>query len=117
MEIKDDIYISHRIEDKSLVSLINSSSVQRLKDISQLGIPDEYSHRKGFSRYEHSLGVLILLKNLGASLEEQVAGLLHDVSHTPFSHVMDWVIGDPSKEDYQDNIHKLYQSCCQNYHR
>jgi hypothetical protein len=77
-----------------------------LKDISQLGMPDKYYHIKGFSRYEHSLGVRILLKNLGAGLEEQIAGLLHDVSHPPFSHVIDWVIGDPTKEDYQDRIHE-----------
>ena len=31
--------------------------------------------------------------------------MLHDASHTAFSHVIDWVIGDPNKENYQDNIH------------
>lgn len=47
----------------------------------------------------------ILLNRLGASEEEQVAGLLHDISHTAFSHLIDWVIGDSSKEDYQDKRH------------
>ena len=68
-------------------------------------MPDNYYWRKGFSRYEHSLGVLILLRKLGAGLEEQIAGLLHDVSHTVFSHLVDWISGDPTKEDYQDNNH------------
>jgi hypothetical protein len=77
-----------------------------LKDISQLGMPDEYYHLPGFSRYEHSLGVMILLKKLGAGVEEQISGLLHDVSHPPFSHVIDWAIGDPTKDDYQDKIHE-----------
>jgi uncharacterized protein len=108
MKIKDNLYGFQIIEDKSLISLINSDSIQRLKDISQLGMPDEYYHIKGFSRYEHSIGVMVLLKNLGASLEEQVAGLLHDASHAPFSHVVDWAIGDPTKEDYQDNIHQEF---------
>jgi HD superfamily phosphohydrolase len=106
MKINDRIYGMQEINQKILVELINSKSVQRLKDISQLGMPDEYYHLPGFSRYEHSLGVLILLKNLGARLEEQIAGLLHDVSHPPFSHVIDWAIGDPTKEDYQDKIHE-----------
>ena len=49
---------------------------------------------------------MILLKKLGAGLNEQIAGLLHDVSHKAFSHIVDWVIGDPTKEDYQDTIHE-----------
>jgi len=106
MKINDRIYGLQEINEKILIELINSKSVQRLKDISQLGMPDEYYHLPGFSRYEHSLGVMILLKNLGARLKEQIAGLLHDVSHPPFSHVIDWAIGDPTKEDYQDKIHE-----------
>lgn len=108
MEIEDRVYGKHCIEEEVLMNLINSKALDRLKDISQLGMPDEYYFMKGYNRYEHSLGVLILLKKLGASLEEQVAGLLHDVSHTPFSHVIDWVIGDPNKEDYQDENHKAF---------
>lgn len=108
MEIEDKVYGVEKINKEILTDLIKSDSLQRLKDISQLGMPDEYSNLKGFSRYEHSVGVMVLLKRLGAGLEEQVAGLLHDVSHTPFSHVIDWVIGDPTKEDYQDKIHKEF---------
>jgi len=108
MKIEDRVYGTVIINNKILVDLIKSDSLQRLKDISQLGVPDEYYHIKGFSRYEHSTGVMIFLKKFGAGLEEQVAGLLHDVSHTPFSHVIDWAIGDPTKEDYQDNIHEKF---------
>ena len=104
MEIKDRVYGVQKIEENVILDLINSNSLKRLKDISQLGIPDAYLSFPGFSRYEHSLGTMILLKKLGATLEEQVAGLLHDISHTPFSHVIDWVVGDPTKEDYQDKI-------------
>lgn len=103
MEIRERIYGDENVEEKVLIDLINSPSVQRLKDISQLGMPDKYSWKKGFSRYEHSVGVMVLLKKLGASVKEQIAGLLHDVSHTTFSHVIDWVVGNPEKEDYQDN--------------
>lgn len=66
-------------------------------------MPQEYYHKKVYSRFDHSLGVFLFLRKLGAGLDEQIAGLLHDISHTAFSHVIDWVIGDPTKEDYQDN--------------
>ncbi len=107
MEIKDKIYGDEEIKEDVLIDLINSDSVQRLKGVAQWGIPNEYYHKKnGFSRYDHSVGVMMFLRKMGANLNEQIAGLLHDVSHTAFSHVIDWAIGDPTKEDYQDNIHE-----------
>jgi HD superfamily phosphohydrolase len=105
MKVYDKLYGKKEIREGVLLDLINSKPVQRLKKVSQLGMPDEYYFKRGYSRYKHSLGVLLLLKHLGASLEEQVAGLLHDVSHTAFSHVVDWIVGDPTKEDYQDKSH------------
>lgn len=102
MKIKDRVYGREEINEQVLIDLINSTVVQRLKEISQFGLPDKYYHLPTFSRFEHSVGVMILLRRLGAGLEEQIAGLLHDVSHTAFSHVIDWVIGDPTKEDHQD---------------
>jgi uncharacterized protein len=106
IKIGDSVYGEFTIWEPVLIELINSREIQRLKGIAQFGMPDEYYHKKGaFSRYDHSIGVFLLLRRLGAEIEEQVAGLLHDVSHTAFSHVVDRVIGDPTKEDYQDNIH------------
>jgi len=102
MKINDRVYGEIEVNEPVLIELINCGSMQRLKRVSQMGMPDEYYHKKGFSRYEHSVGVMILLKKLGASLLEQIAGLLHDVSHTAFSHVIDWVIGDVENESYQD---------------
>ncbi len=106
MKIIDNIYGEEEINEQVLIDLINSQEIQRLKEISQFGLPERYYHIPVFSRYEHSIGVLILLRRLGANLDEQIAGLLHDISHTAFSHVIDWVIGDPTKEDHQDNIYK-----------
>ena len=105
MDVNDSVYGFARIEEPVLIDLINSKAVQRLKGISQQGLPKGYYHLDPFSRYEHSIGVLIILRRLNALLEEQMAGLLHDVSHTAFSHVIDQVFGDPLKETYQDETH------------
>lgn len=106
MKIEDRLYGSAEIGNPVILELLESQELQRLKDVSQLGIPDEFYHFKGFNRYEHSIGVFLLLKYCRTNLEEQVAGLLHDISHTPFSHVYDWVMGRNEKEDSQDKAHK-----------
>lgn len=108
MIINDKIYGKVEINSPVIIELIKSRPMQRLKKISQFGVPDEFYHLKSFKRFEHCLGVMILLKKLGASEEEQIAGLLHDVSHTAFSHVVDWVIGEGGNEEFQDNQHGSY---------
>ncbi|MFH0890039.1 MAG: HD domain-containing protein [Candidatus Aenigmatarchaeota archaeon] len=105
MIINDRIYGSFEIKEEILLELLESGPVQRLKNIAQYGVPDEYYMFKNYSRYEHSVGVMLLVRRLGASVEEEVAGLLHDVSHTAFSHVVDWVLGSGEREDHQDKIH------------
>ena len=107
MQLYDCVYGGFDVTEPLLTKLIESKPVQRLKKISQFGIPSHLcrSGYKAFTRYEHSIGVMFLLRSLGATLEEQAAGLLHDVSHTAFSHIIDYVFGDPSVEDYQDNLH------------
>lgn len=105
MRVRDRVYGEFEIEEDVLVSLIKSDAIQRLKGIAQFGLPDEFYHFQGFTRYEHSIGVMLLLRSLRADLKEQIAGLLHDVSHTAFSHVVDWTIGDREREEFHDENH------------
>lgn len=104
MRVFDNVYGEIEITEPVLLDLINSPSLQRLKGINQQGMPREYYYTEVFSRFDHSLGVAILLKKLGAKLDEQIAGLIHDISHTAFSHLVDWIVEDPSKEEHQDKI-------------
>ncbi|MGY5386168.1 HD domain-containing protein [Bacillus spizizenii] len=102
MEINDVIYGQHHI-DKVLEELIKSAPVQRLKGIYQGGASFLVNRKWDVTRYEHSIGVMLLIKKLGGTIEEQIAGLLHDVSHTAFSHVID-VVFENEAEDYHENI-------------
>lgn len=106
MDIEDNVWGSYHIDEPFLVELIESAPVKRIKNIAQSGLVDGDYPRKTFSRYEHSVGVMLCLRYIGASVEEQAAGLLHDVSHTAFSHTVDRVLGDIQKCDYQDNRHE-----------
>lgn len=84
---------------------MNSRPVQRLKGIYQGGASYFVNHRWNVTRYEHSAGVMLLIRKLGGSVEEQIAGLLHDVSHTAFSHVIDYVY-DNEEEDFHELIYR-----------
>lgn len=108
MIIADKVYGTREVTSPLLIELIESSAMRRLKGIAQLGMPDELNSRDGYSRYNHCVGVMLLLKMFGASEEEQVAGLLHDVSHTAFSHVIDFVVAQGGDEDFQDRNHERY---------
>jgi hypothetical protein len=108
MKIKDRVYGIHEITSPVIVELLDCPSVQRLRNIGQLGIPKEFETRSfKFSRYDHSVGVMLLLKMLGADEEEQIAGLLHDVSHTAFSHTID-ILFRRKTEDFQDSQHERF---------
>ena len=105
----DTFYGSIEVGEPVLIDLIHSPAMQRLKKVHQYGICFYTTYKENYTRYDHSLGVFTILRLKGASLEEQIAGLLHDVSHTAFSHVGDWVFGKEFQEqDYQSTIHTLY---------
>lgn len=108
-EMIDTFYGAIDVEEPVLIELIHSPAMQRLKSIHQYGVAYYTTHREEYNRFDHSLGVFAILRLKGASLEEQIAGLLHDVSHTVFSHVGDWVFGKEYQEDdYQSTIHRLF---------
>ncbi len=111
MIVDDRVHGKSEITEPAMLNIISSRTFQRLKGISNLGIPKEFipGGENDFTRYDHCIGVMLILRKLGATLEEQVAGLVHDVSHTAFSHVVDHVIKeDGSGEDYQDSIHHTF---------
>ncbi|AFD06591.1 HD domain-containing protein [Solitalea canadensis] len=99
----DTIYGEIEIE-KLLSSLINTKPFQRLKNIHQGGAIIIANSALNNTRFEHSIGVMILIKKLGGSIEEQIAGLLHDISHTAFSHLIDYVL-ELDDENYHERIY------------
>lgn len=92
--IHDAVYGIITLEEPLLEALIATPAFQRLRHISQSGVSGLLGIAPDFSRYDHSLGVMLLLRRLGAPLKEQAAGLLHDLSHTAFSHVADFVYAE-----------------------
>ena len=107
MVYKDIVYGKLEFSEPVILDLINSNVLQRLKDIDQIGYFHHYfPNLETFSRLEHSLGVFALLRKSNALIEEQIAGLIHDVSHAVFSHCIDYVLdsGSEKNHSHQDDI-------------
>ena len=81
------------------LSVISLPLVQRLRHISQMGFVNYVYPSANHSRFEHSLGVAVLVEKIRNSLNKdekhisqndflnlRLAALLHDVGHCLFSH-------------------------------
>jgi HD superfamily phosphohydrolase len=107
MRWNDRVYGESSLDDPGLVRLVATPTFQRLKGIKQAG-PSAFAHPfKTVTRFEHSLGVYALLTRLGAPLRERVAGLLHDVSHTAFSHAVDFLFAS-EEQDHHESLKPLF---------
>lgn len=87
MKFYDVVFGDSTVEDPEIIKIINHPSMQRLKRIWISAYGYLYDLKRNSTRYEHSLGVYLLLRASRASKEEQIAGLIHDISHTALSHV------------------------------
>lgn len=86
--------------------LLNSDIMKRLQNVDQSGPCRYFGYAPAYSRYEHCVGVWALLRRFNVDFPEEVAGLLHDASHTAFSHLADHLFAVPQTEhSYQDTIH------------
>src|SRR3989339_1341341 len=110
MKYTDRVYGNFEITEPVILELINSPTLQRLKEIDQAGYFEPHFPGTAHSRFEHSIGDYLLLKNYGAPIEEQIAGLIHDVSHSAFSHCIDYVLnaGSEKEHNHQDNVFDDY---------
>ncbi|KAG0499112.1 hypothetical protein HPP92_003803 [Vanilla planifolia] len=103
-QVYDNVHGTVYLDPMSL-KFIDTEHFQRLRDLKQLGVSYMVYPGAVHSRFEHSLGVYWLasqsLQHLqtyqGAELDidrfdvqaVQLAGLLHDVGHGPFSHMFE----------------------------
>lgn len=105
MIIEDKIYGNLFIEDPVVGEIIQSAPVQRLHHLAQHGASIQRKPHLDTTRFEHSVGVFYLLQTWDAPIEEQIAGLLHDVNHLAFSHVIDFVFGS-DKQEFAEQFHR-----------
>jgi HD superfamily phosphohydrolase len=102
MHYLDSIYGITEIEEPVLLDLMSTQAMQRLRGVLQHGITALIGITQPVTRFDHSVGVMLLVRRLGGSIDEQIAALLHDISHTAFSHVIDYVVDGHDSQSYHE---------------
>jgi HD superfamily phosphohydrolase len=100
--INDPVYGFINIKSELLFDVISHPYFQRLRHIKQLGMTDLVYPGALHTRFQHALGAMHLmsrvldnLRNKGIEISEQeyeasqIAILLHDIGHGPFSHALE----------------------------
>ncbi len=103
--INDPIYGFIKINNPFILQLIDHRFFQRLKRIKQLGLAEFVYPGAHHTRFHHALGAMHLmdqaLNNLIAKgyiitpqerEAAEIAILLHDIGHGPFSHVLEYTL-------------------------
>lgn len=103
--INDPIYGFIKINNPFILQLIDHRFFQRLKRIKQLGLAEFVYPGAHHTRFHHALGAMHLMdqalnnliaKGYSISAAEreaaEIAILLHDIGHGPFSHVLEYTL-------------------------
>lgn len=107
--IVDTLYGAHHIPEPVLLALLTSDPLVRLSGVNQHGITGLLGLTPPITCLEHSIGAFLLVRMAGAALDEQVAALLHDVSHTVLSHVVDFAsLSCSGKSD--ESFHEVHKA-------
>jgi HD superfamily phosphohydrolase len=117
MQIQDAIHGYIRLNELE-EQILDTSEMQRLRRVRQLGFSNVVYPSATHTRFEHSLGAMHLANKFSQSLqlgegrgqELRLAALLHDVGHGPFSHVTDNVFHAHDVSHEQFSKEKLRNS-------
>lgn len=109
--IRDSIHGDLHLTDFEL-NILDTIEMQRLRRIKQLGFTNLVYPGANHTRFEHSIGTLFLANKLGNTLNLdkevvellRVCGLLHDVGHSPFSHVSERALKNKHEKVTKDIV-------------
>ena len=84
----DPLWNNIRLEPEAL-AIIDTPAFQRLRYVRQLGHAFLVYPGATHTRFEHALGTYHLAGRVTKEREVQLAALLHDIGHYPFSHALE----------------------------
>lgn len=109
MQMNDLIWGKVTIDDKDVLAILKHPAMDRVKRIWISSYGYLFNLQRSSTRFEHCLGVYLLLRHFKASTKEQLAGLIHDVSHTALSHLSTYAIqGKYTGEEFHELMQKKF---------
>ena len=102
----------HSIYSQSMPDFMNeiiqTKEMKRLKYVGQNCGRDYISNKLqtfeyNYSRFEHSVGVGLIVWNFTNDIKQSIAGLLHDIATPTFSHVIDYYNNDAETQTSTEN--------------
>lgn len=104
-----DIYqIYHANIPDFIKELSDAPEMQRLKGIGMdcgceyTKFP-AYQNLTPYSRFDHSIGVALIVWHFTNNITQSIAGLFHDISSPTFSHTVDFMHKDYTKQESTEN--------------
>jgi HD superfamily phosphohydrolase len=113
-----------------LLKIIDTQEFQRLRDLKQLGATHYVFPSATHTRFEHSIGVSFLARRLMTNLKKtqpslniterqielvEMAALLHDVGHGPFSHLWDNYVIFKNEEKHEERSCVIFSVMIEKY--
>ena len=110
--------------------IIDTPEFQRLRHLRQLGVTHHVFPSANHTRFEHSIGVSHLAKQMGKSLQRnqpelnindrlielwQIAGLIHDLGHGPFSHLYDDQVISHDDDEHEERGIAMFLKMIEQY--
>ncbi len=95
---------------------MNTSEMKRLQDVGmncgcEYTDLKEFTLRHSYSRYDHSVGVALIVWHFTHDEKQAIAGLLHDISTPVFAHVIDFLNQDYlMQESTEDDTHDMIKN-------
>ena len=96
--------VYHAEMPQFLAEFAETPPMQRLKDVGMncgceyTSFP-RFSGIRPYSRFDHSVGVALIVWHFTGSMEQALAGLFHDVTTPVFAHVVDFLNGDHMRQE------------------
>ena len=87
-----------------LIELSKTPAMLRLKEVGmhcgcEYTLYPRFQFPCGYSRYEHSLGVALIIWHVTKDKVQAIAGLFHDIATPVFAHVIDFLHQDYEKQE------------------
>lgn len=116
--------------NENIQKIIDTPEFQRLRDLKQLGATNYVFPSANHTRFEHSIAVSHLGKKMIENIKKnqpylsiskrdieliEIAGLIHDIGHGPFSHLWDHYVILKGEKEHEERGCDIFKNMIEKY--